>query len=175
MNFRKLILLTMVLVMGVQYTYAADIAEGKEIFLARCASCHNVNKKLVGPALAGVGERRKTAWIEQFIHSSQTVIKSGDKDALALYNEYNQMAMPDHQDLTAAQIASILEYIKSETKATEDKPPFERPGELQPNYKPIEANNWPFFVGFGGVVILLILAMVLAVQVKSVEREKKWK
>lgn len=46
---------------------AADPAEGKKLFQARCASCHNVNKKLTGPALAGVEERHSEAWILNFV------------------------------------------------------------------------------------------------------------
>ena len=30
--------------------------EGKTIFSTRCAGCHNVNKTLTGPALAGVDQ-----------------------------------------------------------------------------------------------------------------------
>jgi cytochrome c2 len=61
------------------------VDEGKLIFTSRCASCHNVNKIIVGPALAGVSERHPVEWIVKFIHSSQTVIKGGDKTAVDLY------------------------------------------------------------------------------------------
>jgi cytochrome c2 len=37
---------------------ADPIDPGKSIFTSRCAGCHNVNKQLTGPALAGVHERR---------------------------------------------------------------------------------------------------------------------
>ena len=57
------------------------------IFSSRCASCHNVNKVVVGPALAGVSDRHTEDWIIHFVHSSQSVIKGGDTAAIALYEK----------------------------------------------------------------------------------------
>ena len=42
--------------------------DGKKLFKANCAACHKIDKKLVGPALAGVEERWENhdnlvAWI----------------------------------------------------------------------------------------------------------------
>ena len=70
----------------------------------------------MGPALAGVAERHTEDWIVHFVHSSQTVIKGGDKTAIALYEKFNKVPMPDHPDLSAENIKGILAYIKSETK-----------------------------------------------------------
>jgi len=92
---------------------APPIAEGKAIFSTRCAGCHNVNKVVTGPALAGVDQRHSIDWIINFVHSSQTVIKGGDEKAVALFEKFNKIPMPDHPDLTAGNIKSIVEYIKS--------------------------------------------------------------
>jgi cytochrome c553 len=40
-----------------------SIDEGKAIFTTRCTSCHNVNKQMVGPALANIDQRRNIDWI----------------------------------------------------------------------------------------------------------------
>ena len=82
--------------------------EGKALFTSRCASCHNVNKIVVGPALAGVSERRTEDWIIHFVHSSQSVIKGGDQKAIELYEKFNKVPMPDHLDLSAESIKDIL-------------------------------------------------------------------
>src|SRR5215208_1973077 len=95
--------------------------EGKAIFTSRCSGCHNINKILTGPALAGVDQRRSIDWIINFVHSSQGVIKSGDKDAVALFEKFNRIPMPDHPDLTADNIKNIVDYIKSEAVAASDK------------------------------------------------------
>lgn len=92
-----------------------DIAEGGTIFKSRCASCHAIDKRVVGPALKDVYNRHDEKWIINFVHSSQTVIKSGNEVAVKLFEEYNQTVMPDHKDLTEAQIKSILAYIKDQS------------------------------------------------------------
>ena len=103
-----------------------DPIDGKSIFTSRCAACHNVNKTLTGPALAGVDERRSIDWIINFVHSSQTLVKKGDKDAVAVYEKFNKIPMPDHPELTADHIKSILAYIKSVSKPVgEEKAPCE--------------------------------------------------
>src|SRR5206468_4896771 len=75
--------------------------EGKQIFTTRCAGCHNVNRILTGPALAGVDQRHSIDWIINFVHSSQTVIRGGDKQAVALFEKFNRIPMPDHPDLSS--------------------------------------------------------------------------
>lgn len=98
-------------------TYAnLEIDEGHKIFTSRCASCHAIDKKLTGPALSGVYERRDLSWIIDFVHSSQKMIKNGDPYAVALFEEYNKTVMPDHPDLSADQITSILAYIKAKSE-----------------------------------------------------------
>ena len=145
--------------------------EGKAIFTTRCAGCHNVNKVLTGPALAGVDQRRSMDWIINFIHSSQTVIRKGDKDAVALFEKFNKVPMPDHPDLSPDNIRSIVEYIKSETKA-EEKAPFARPAAQQKPYQPIAITDYTFFGGFLAAVALLISGLLFAVRVSALRRSK---
>ena len=142
---------------------------GKNIFMSRCASCHNVNKQLVGPALAGVDQRRSLDWIVKFVNSSQTLIKSGDTTALALYQKFNNMPMPDHSDLGADEIKQIVEYIKSEAKpASTDQAPFAKPGRKPENYKPLSLQkDYGIFFGFLIVVGLLIASLLFAVRVNE--------
>lgn len=150
------------------------VEEGKTIFSTRCASCHNVNKVLTGPALAGVNERRSIDWIISFVHSSQTMVKKGDKDAVALFEKFNKIPMPDHPDLTADNIKSIVEYIKTEAKSGEEKAPFATPYKVRPNYTPLSISaNSGFFLGYFAVIALLIGALLTAVQVKMLQRKKQ--
>lgn len=95
-----------------------NIEEGRTIFRSRCASCHNIDRRLIGPALKGVDERRENQWIIDFVHSSQTMIQAGDPDAVALFEEYNRAIMPDHKDLTGDQINNIIAYISDEGSKT---------------------------------------------------------
>jgi cytochrome c551/c552 len=148
---------------------APPVDDGKLIFTGRCASCHNVNKVVVGPALAGVGERHSEDWIIKFVHSSQSVIKGGDKTATDLYEKFNKVPMPDHPDLSADNIKSILAYINSETKKTLEAVSF-RPEKVRPAYTPILISNWQFFSGYMVMVLLLSAAMILLVRVKEIQR-----
>lgn len=85
---------------------------GEELFKTACASCHTINKgRLVGPDLTRVYEQKSEDWLISFIRSSQSMIKAGDKDAVAIFNEYNKIPMPDN-NFTDAQISSIIDFIK---------------------------------------------------------------
>ncbi len=150
------------------------IEEGKTLFLTRCAACHNVNKNMTGPALSGIDARRSIDWIINFVHSSQTMVKGGDKDALAIFEKFNKVPMPDHPDLTDENIKSIVAYIKAESKPlTVDKAQLAKPGKKQTAYRPLTINNYVFFIGYLVVVAGLIAALYFAVQLKTFERNKK--
>lgn len=150
---------------------APPVEEGRSIFSARCAACHSVNKILTGPALAGVDTRHSIDWIVNFVHSSQSVIKNGDTAAVALFNKFNHIQMPDHPDLSAGQIKNIVEYIKTEAKVSGDeKAPFAKPYRLRPNYTPLSFSNYGFFLTYLALVGLLICVLLFAVQLKQYER-----
>jgi cytochrome c551/c552 len=167
---RKITQLALIFFISSHVMAAPPVEEGKAIFSSRCAACHNVNKVVTGPALAGVDQRRSIEWIINFVHSSQTVIKKGDKDAVALFDKFNKIPMPDHPDLTSDKIKSIVEFIKSEASAGTEKAPFNKPGKLRPVYTPLSITNYGFFIGYLAVVTLLIFGLLMAVKVKSMER-----
>jgi len=86
---------------------------GKQLFQTMCSVCHTIGSgRLVGPDLAGLTDRRTQTWIEGFVRSSQTLIKSGDADAVAIFEEFNGIVMPDFS-LTDTQISQILGYLVS--------------------------------------------------------------
>ena len=148
------------------------VEEGKAIFTTRCASCHNVNKTVVGPALAGVGERHTEDWIIHFVHSSQAVIKAGDQSAIALYEKFNKVPMPDHPDLSVESIRGILAYIKAETIATVPSTSF-RPERLHPKYTPLSIVDYPFFLAYFVLIILMTGCLIALVRVKEIQRKQK--
>jgi len=167
----KIFLSSLALLFAMKVLADPPVEEGRLIFKSRCAGCHNVNQVLVGPALAGVDQRRSIDWIVNFVQSSQSVIKKGDKDATALFAKFNNTPMPDHKDLTADNVKSVVEYIKSEAVAAPvDKAPFARPDKLRPSYVPISISNYGFFAGYLFGVVLLILSLVLFVRVKEYQR-----
>ncbi len=99
----------------------AVIAAGEATFKANCTQCHQVHKKVIGPALANVYDRQSVEWLIPWIQNSQKVIASGDEYAVALYEEYNKTQMTSYPG-SVDDIMGILAYIKAET---EKGPPVE--------------------------------------------------
>lgn len=100
---------------------SAGVAEGEVNFKKICMACHTIGKgALVGPDLKDVSSSRDESWLIDFIKSSRTLIKSGDKDAIDIFNKYNKMPMPDH-NFSDAEVKDILSYItdKSVIKVVE--------------------------------------------------------
>lgn len=86
---------------------------GEQIFQSNCSACHSIGGgRRVGPDLMGVNERRSQEWLEQFIKSPQSVINSGDAEAVALLEEYSGMLMPEFP-LSDEQISQVLNYIQA--------------------------------------------------------------
>lgn len=97
-------------------TFQINAQSGEELFKSTCSACHTINKgRMVGPDLTGVYNRRAEDWLISFIRSSQKMIKSGDPEAIAVFNEYNKVPMPDN-NFTDQQIISIIDYIKQVDK-----------------------------------------------------------
>ena len=108
---------------------------GEQIFKTTCFACHTIGGgRLVGPDLAGVHDRRSQEWLERFVASSQSMIKDGDAEAAALFEEFNRVPMPD-SFISEEQIRQVLSYIKSQSSSqTADVAPSE--GEQVPAEAP---------------------------------------
>jgi len=101
-------------------SFSTNAQDGEAVFKANCSACHKLGMRLVGPDLLGVNERRNEDWLLSFIKSSQAFIKSGDKEAVALFEEYNQIVMTDQAHLSDDDIKAVLAYIKAETPSPEE-------------------------------------------------------
>lgn len=102
--------LFVIVIMFAPYLVKAD--EGQKLFNQYCAVCHTIgNGRLVGPDLRNISENRAEEWLIGFIQSSQSMIKSGDVDAINIFEEYNKMLMPD-QPLDDNQSKQVLNYIR---------------------------------------------------------------
>ncbi|MAR26062.1 MAG: cytochrome C [Flavobacteriales bacterium] len=87
-----------------------DVQKGKSLFNSQCAACHKLNRNLVGPALKGVSAKYEKDWLYSWIKNSQAMIKSGDPQAVAIYEEYNKVAMNAFPNLSNEDIDNILAY-----------------------------------------------------------------
>ena len=84
--------------------------EGRKLFKQLCASCHKLDKKLIGPALGGVEERRENEWLIAWIKNNAELRATGDRDAIAIFEEYNGSVMSAFPQLSDQQINDILYY-----------------------------------------------------------------
>jgi mono/diheme cytochrome c family protein len=91
-------------------TAAGDPAKGKEIFNANCAACHKLDAKMTGPALRNVGAKYEKEWLYKWIANSQALIKSGDAQANAVWNEYKPSVMNNFPQLAKGDIDNIIAY-----------------------------------------------------------------
>jgi cytochrome c2 len=110
MKTKILINQAVIILLSMTISYAQN---GGQLFLTTCGACHSIGKgKLVGPDLKGVQDRHSEEWILKWVKGSQGLVKSGDKDAMKLFADNNQVIMPD-QPLKDNEIKSVLAYIKA--------------------------------------------------------------
>ena len=129
----------------------ADPIAGKKLFNANCAACHKLNKKAVGPALKGVSAKYDQEWLYSWIKNSSAMIKSGDAQAVAIWEEYNKTAMTAFPLLSNADVDNILAY-------TDYTPPA--PVASAATAAPVAAQD-----SFSNDIILGALALVFAILV----------
>ncbi len=145
-------------------TDPARISEGESLFKGNCASCHKIDQKLVGPALANVYDRAPSIdWIVNFVQNSQKLIQSGDEYANNLYEEYNKVQMTAFPTFNRDQILSILGYIKDQTenKASAAATPTTLDGQVITETGPAIPSTYLNAIMIGLVVVLVLILVVL--------------
>ena len=108
----KLLAVAVVVILSIPQLFAqeGDPVAGKKLFNANCAACHKLNKKAVGPALRGVSSKYDREWLYTWIKNSSAMIKSGDAQAIAIWEEYNKSAMTAFPQLSNADVDNIIAY-----------------------------------------------------------------
>lgn len=91
-----------------------DVKAGKSLFNANCAACHKLDKKLVGPALGKISERRELEWLTAWIKDNNALRASGDADAIAIFEEYKGSPMTAFPQLSDADIVNIVAYLDAD-------------------------------------------------------------
>jgi cytochrome c551/c552 len=103
-----------VLMVSLSLTSLVQAQDGKALFNQKCASCHAIDKNLVGPALKGVEDRwDDKAMLYDWVRNSAAVIKKGYPRAVAVYNEYNKVQMTAFPELKNEDIDAILAYVNT--------------------------------------------------------------
>ncbi len=94
--------------------------DGEKLFKANCASCHKLDKIMIGPALAGVQDRWESQEnLIRWIKNSQAYLEEGnDPYAAELFEKFNgqiMTAMP----LSDEEILAVLDYIANPPEPAE--------------------------------------------------------
>lgn len=84
-------------------------AQGEEIYTTRCTTCHKMNERYIGPAMAGLMDRRSPEWVMNMILAPEKMLQ-GDPEAQALLAEYN--VPMTNQNLTQDEARAVLEYLR---------------------------------------------------------------
>ena len=97
-------------------------SNGEELFRTRCASCHSlglqdgqgIGMRGIGPDLIGVTQQRDPAWLSRWIREPDRMLAQKDTVALALFERYGKIPMPNLRlDENAAQ--AIIGFLQEET------------------------------------------------------------
>lgn len=175
----KFLPLVLVFFLSISVTQAQEIPKepaaiqaGQAVFNANCKTCHAVNKKVVGPALAGIEDRAPSIqWIIDFVHNSAKVIASGDAYANKIYNENNKTQMTAFTSLKDEEILNVLAYIVDEAGKASQAPATGQvattPGTVGGEGVPSAYLN---LILIGMLIILVLLIVILAFMVSSMKR-----
>ena len=146
---------------------ALDVArqkEGRKLYNNLCASCHKLDRKLIGPALAGVTERRENDWLKAWIKNNAALRASGDRDAIAIFNEYNGSVMSAFPQLSDSQIDDILYYTD-----VGDPEPVVAPGAVVASGSQKEAPEWLIYIL---AAIIVSAFLIIAALLKTISELK---
>ena len=91
--------------------FAEDIESGEKLFKQNCTACHTITSaRLVGPGLEGVTDKYEKEWLIKWIRNSQSLIASGDERAIAIFEEYQKVAMTSF-DFSDQEFSDLLAYL----------------------------------------------------------------
>lgn len=85
---------------------------GEELYKEHtCNACHMLtDMRMVGPGLEGILERRDREWLKKWIRNSGELVASGDEQAVAVFEEYNQVPMPP-VNISDEDLETLIDYI----------------------------------------------------------------
>jgi protein SCO1 len=101
-----------------------DVDKGQFLFHSRCSACHTLGEgDKVGPDLMGVTERRERDWLASYIRAPEQVLAKRDPVAVALYEKYREVRMPNLR-LGSPDVADVISFLE---KHARPKPPHDHP------------------------------------------------
>ena len=155
-------------------SYSQDVdearqKEGRKLFKSLCASCHKLDKKLVGPALGAVEERRENSWLKSWIKNNAEFQKVNAEAAEAA--QYSATAMNAFPQLTDKNIDDILYYTTvGEIKIAPTAGEVVVGGQVLENNGP---PSWLIYLLAAAIVVAFLMIASLLKQVSELKGNKK--
>ncbi|TNE53338.1 MAG: c-type cytochrome [Bacteroidetes bacterium] len=154
------------------------LAQGEQLFKAKCNTCHLVDKNSTGPHLKGA----KQKWIDagegdliyEWVRNPQGLVASGKSSMAAKADAYSPTAMTP-QNLKNEEIDAILDYIDNYTPpapAATAASGGDAPVTIVPNYKD---NLNIFYALITGTFLLLIAILLLSNSIISLVKSEYFK
>jgi copper(I)-binding protein/cytochrome oxidase Cu insertion factor (SCO1/SenC/PrrC family) len=95
-----------------------SIAPGEQLFRTRCATCHTLTGHelagALGPDLLGVTQRREMDWLLNWLRAPDQMLENKDSIAVALYEQYNQLPMPNMR-LNQQEAEDLIAYMDDQS------------------------------------------------------------
>ena len=88
--------------------------QGHEVFEHKCAACHKMDERYVGPALGEVTKRRTPAFIMNMALNPQGMVEKHPVTKKLLAEFYT--AMPNQQ-ISQDQARQVVEYLRTQSKS----------------------------------------------------------
>jgi mono/diheme cytochrome c family protein len=143
-----------------------DAAKGEAIFKANCTACHAVDRQVVGPALGpALDKETDDKWLTKWVQNNQALIAAKDQKALSIYNQFNQSAMTVFANLSDADVANVLAYVRTtwKTQQTAKTTGPAVPTETGPG-------NLTIYALIGVIVLAIIIILVLNRVIGTLEK-----
>lgn len=158
---RLTVLFLSLFVISIVNISAQDAAAGKAIFTGKCAACHNVFKKMTGPALMGLEERGKWADHKELLAwiNNPAAYMAKDPYTQGLKAEYGPM-MTGFADVTLKDVDDMVAYINAEVANKNAAP---KPGAVT---ETADTGNQNAII-FGVISLVLGIIALILMQVNS--------
>ncbi|MEX2500315.1 MAG: copper chaperone PCu(A)C [Wenzhouxiangellaceae bacterium] len=119
-----------------------NISRGEQVFRTRCATCHTLDgkdpKDAIGPDLLGVTFLRDEEWLLNWLRAPDQMLANKDPIAMALYEQYDQLAMPNMR-LNKFEAIAVLDFIEEVTREKVKLPAADTVSASEPEKAPVTA------------------------------------
>jgi protein SCO1 len=93
------------------------LSKAEDIYRYRCLACHSLgNEDGLGPGLQGVTDRRDRKWLTRWLKEPDKMLAENDPIAIAMYNRYNKILMPNLK-LNDSEVEALIQFMEASSKS----------------------------------------------------------